>query len=163
MTGGNDALVASWMKSLNDAGVYTVNAEVKAKMDELFYGGYCDEQGTKAAIKEMFETENYLIDPHTAVAVNVYQQYLQETGDLETPAIIASTASPYKFAASVLEALTGERGQGSEFDKVAELSALTGTQIPQPIADLQQKPLRFAQVCNIAGMEMAVLGTLGIQ
>ena len=94
MTGGNDALVASWMKSLNDAGVYTVNAEVKAKMDELFYGGYCDEQGTKAAIKEMFETENYLIDPHTAVAVNVYQQYLQETGDLETPAIIASTASP---------------------------------------------------------------------
>lgn len=163
MTGGNDALVASWMKSLNDAGVYTVNAEVKAKMDELFYGGYCDEQGTKAAIKEMFETENYLIDPHTAVAVNVYQQYLQETGDLETPAIIASTASPYKFAASVLEALTGEKGQGSEFDKVAELSALTGTQIPQPIADLQQKPLRFAQVCNIAGMEMAVLGTLGIQ
>ena len=111
----------------------------------------------------MFETENYLIDPHTAVAVNVYQQYLQETGDLETPAIIASTASPYKFAASVLEALTGEKGQGSEFDKVAELSALTGTQIPQPIADLQQKPLRFAQVCNIAGMEMAVLGTLGIQ
>ena len=95
--------------------------------------------------------------------MNVYQQYLQETGDLETPAIIASTASPYKFAASVLEALTGERGQGSEFDKVAELSALTGTQIPQPIADLQQKPLRLAQVCNIAGMEMAVLGTLGIQ
>ena len=79
----------------------------------------------------MFETENYLIDPHTAVAVNVYQQYLQETGNLETPAIIASTASPYKFAASVLEALTNERGQGSEFDKVAELSALTGTQIPQ--------------------------------
>ena len=121
MTGGNDALVASWMKSLNDAGVYTVNAEVKAKMDELFYGGYCDEQGTKAAIKEMFETENYLIDPHTAVAVNVYQQYLQETGDLETPAIIASTASPISLPPACWRALTGERGQGSEFDKVAEL------------------------------------------
>lgn len=163
MTGGDDALVASWMKSLNDTGTYTVNAQVKSKMDDLFFGGYCDDQGTKASIKEMFDTENYLIDTHTAVAVNVYQQYLRKTGDTATPTIIASTASPYKFAASVLEALTGEKSEASEFDKVAELSALTGTPVPAAIAELQQKPLRFAEICNIPGMEMAVLGTLGIR
>lgn len=162
MTDGNDALVASWMKSLADTGAYTVDAQVKAQLDTVFYGGFCDDAGTKRSIKEMFDTENYLIDTHTAVAVNVYGQYVEETGDKATPTILVSTASPYKFAASVLEALTGEKREGNEFDTVAELSALTGTSIPAPIAELQQKPLRFAEVCNPAGMELAVLGTLGI-
>ena len=159
----DDAEARGYMEELARSGRYEVSPAIKGRLEKLFAAGFCDDAQTQKVIGRMWQEHRYLIDPHTAVAVNVYQQYLQETGDLETPAIIASTASPYKFAASVLEALTGERGQGSEFDKVAELSALTGTQIPQPIADLQQKPLRFAQVCNIAGMEMAVLGTLGIQ
>ena len=109
----------------------------------------------------MFDTENYLCDTHTAVAINVYGQYLKETGDNKTPTIIASTASPYKFAASVLDALVGEHG-GDEFSQVSELAAVSGTPVPAPLAELQNKPVRFQNVCAPEEMRRFVLNTLGL-
>ena len=89
--------VSGWMEELASTGKYEVNQKVFCKVKELFFGGFCDDNETAAVIRELLEEENYLCDPHTAVAVNVYRQYLQETGDT-APTIIASTASPYKLS-----------------------------------------------------------------
>lgn len=151
------------MKQLSETGAYTVDEAVKESVQNLFYSGCCDDQGTKQTIKMMYDTENYLCDTHTAVAVNVYHQYVEETGNREIPAIVASTASPYKFAASVLDALTDEQAAAGEFAMVEELSAVSGTMIPEPIAQLKEKKLRFDQVCSASGMKDVVLRMLAIQ
>lgn len=163
LTGRDDKKVSRWMKQLAETGKYTVDDDVKAKIQELFYSGYCDDQGTEQTIKMLYDTENYLCDTHTAVAVHVYDQYIAETDDKQTPTVIASTASPYKFAASVLEALTGEKSQRDEFSMVEELSAVSSTAIPQPIAQLKEKTQRFQQVCCISDMRKVVLEMLHIQ
>ena len=78
---------------------------MREQVQALFFGGYCDDQNTAATIRQLWEEEGYLCDTHTAVAVNVYRQYLQEENVQPVPTVIASTANPYKFSASVLEAL----------------------------------------------------------
>lgn len=92
------------MNALKSEGKYEVSDDVKAVINEKFYGGFCDDKNTEATIHEMFEQDKYLCDTHTAVAINVYKQYVEETGD-KTPSVIASTASPYKFSKAVLEAV----------------------------------------------------------
>lgn len=163
LTGGDDQKVSLWMKQLSETGAYTVDEAVKGKIQNLFYSGCCDDQCTKQTIKMMFDTENYLCDTHTAVAVNVYHQYVEETGNNQTPTIIASTASPYKFAASVLSALTGEQSAVDEFAMAEELSAVSGTVVPEPISQLKEKTIRFDQVCSAFEMKDAVLQMLDIQ
>ena len=108
LTGQDNNRVRAYMKSLSETGRYTVEEDVRKQLDELFYSGYCDDEKTKSAIKMMYDTENYLCDPHTAVAVEVYHEYVETTGDEETPTILVSTASPYKFSRSVLEAISGQ-------------------------------------------------------
>ena len=110
----------------------------------------------------MYENENYLCDTHTAVAVNVYKQYVSETGD-NTPVILASTASPYKFAQSVLTAVTDEKLPEDEFAMVDELSAKTKTAIPAPLAELKNAEVRFTFECEVDEMPKAVLDSLGIK
>ena len=89
-------------------------------------------------IAKLFREKHYLCDTHTAVAVNVYEQYLRETGD-RTPCVIASTASPYKFAKAVLSAVAPQEASGDEFTMVEKLSEVTGTPIPGPLADLKNR------------------------
>ena len=91
-----------------EPGRYEVDDDVKAKISELFWAGCCDDEQTQATIREIFESRQYLADTHTAVALNVYEQYVKEFGS-EVPTIIASTASPYKFAPAVLGAISKER------------------------------------------------------
>jgi len=166
MTDGNAEKVAGWMRQLNETGSYTVDAETLARIQALFYAGFCDDASTKRAIRSMKETENYLCDPHSAVAFEVYHQYVAETGDKETPTVVVSTASPYKFAASVLEALGSELyaqdGVNDEFEQVYQLSALTGVEVPQPIQALAGKPVRFEDVSSVADMRQAVLRLAGL-
>ncbi len=157
LTGGNDAQLRAWMGELSEKGRYSVGEELLSALRSVFYSGCCDDEATKQTIRTVFETENYLVDTHTAVAVNVYDQYVAETGDLSTPTIIASTASPYKFAASVLEALEGRQEDGDEFAMIGQLSAVSGTPVPAPIAALQGKELRFSNVCKEDGMKEVVL------
>ena len=161
LTGHDDKQVAAWQNSLKADGKYTVSDDVFAKLKELFYGGFCSEESTAETIKKTFDEFGYLIDTHTAVAVSVYDDYKKETGD-DRPVVIASTASPYKFAGSVLEAL-GEAVPESEFDAVKLLSEKTDTVIPAPIAALENAQVRFDNVCNKEDMNKVVLGRLGIK
>ncbi len=161
LTDGNAEKVAGWMKELSANGQYTVDEEVKEKLNALFYGGFCDDVHTQETIRTLYKEENYLCDTHTAVAVNVYQQYFAETGDT-TPAIIASTASPYKFAASVLEAVSEEALPEDEFAMVEALSACTKTPIPAPLSALREAEVRFTFTCKVEEMPQTVLKNLSI-
>ena len=107
----------------------------------------------------MFETNGYLIDTHTAVAFSALEQYRAETRD-DTPAIVASTASPFKFCASVLEAL-GERNIAQGLDALDQLTARTGQPAPAPLAGLRDKQVRFTQVVEKDRMADAVTALLG--
>lgn len=157
----DDKKTTEWQKSLKETGKYQVDADVKAKLDELFYGGYCDDEKTKATIKAVYDKYGYLCDTHTAVAISVYEDYKAKTGD-DKPVVIASTASPYKFAASVLEAL-GCKASDDEFETVEQLSKLTSTNPPTPINSLRGKQVRFNNICEPETMDDAVLDYLNIK
>ncbi|MBE6380747.1 MAG: threonine synthase [Lentisphaerae bacterium] len=134
---GNDAvLTARLMKELSEKGRYELPADVLAKLQSEFFGGYCDEQGTAGTISKLFKENNYLADTHTAVAANVLEQYRKATGD-QTLTVVASTASPYKFAASVLPALTDAAIPENGFEQLELLSKLSNTPIPAPLAGLK--------------------------
>lgn len=163
LQGNNSDKTAELMKSLSETGSYTVDSETLAKIKELFECGFCDDEGTNATIKEVFDSSKYLCDTHTAVAISVYENYRKSTGDT-TPTIIDSTASPYKFCASVLEAVKGENVEADEFAMVDELSSFTGAKVPAPIANLKGKTPRFEKnVCNKDEMADTVLNMLGIK
>ena len=135
------------------------NAEIKSK----FFGGFCDDEQTKATIKALFDTDNYLCDTHTAVAVNVYEQYVEQTGDT-TPSVIASTASPYKFSKAVLEAVSdGTNLPENEFDMVEKLFEVSNAPVPAPLAALKDKKARFSDVTEVNSMPQYVLDALNIK
>ena len=163
LSGNSDTETKDWMTSLKSTGKYEVSDDVKAVIKEKFYGGYCDDTQTKATINKLFEKDNYLCDTHTAVAVNVYEQYVKETGD-DTPSVIASTASPYKFSKSVLEAVSPDsKLPDTEFDMVDMLNDITGKKVPAPLADLKNKAVRFSDVTEVDNMQNYVLGALEIE
>lgn len=162
LSGDNDEVTRGWMNALKSEGKYEVSDDVKAVINEKFYGGFCDDKNTEATIHEMFEQDKYLCDTHTAVAINVYKQYVEETGD-KTPSVIASTASPYKFSKAVLEAVEPNATlPETEFDMVDELHKVSGAEVPAPLANLKNKTARFSDVTEVNDMENYVLGALGI-
>lgn len=161
LTDGNADKVAELMNSLNTEGVYSVDEDIKTKLNEYFWGGYCDDENTEKTIGDLYKNENYLADTHTAVAVNVYGQYVKETGDT-TPVVIASTASPYKFAKAVLASVTDETLPQDEFSMVDELSAKTKTAVPAPLASLKDAKERFSLVCEADEMPNVVTESLGV-
>lgn len=135
----NDAdAVRDLMEQLKRNGKYTVSAEVLKRLQAEFSGGFCDDEATADTIASMFRDHRYLCDTHTGVAVNVYRQYVEQTGD-RAPCVIASTASPYKFAASVLPAVCGDALPDNEFAMVEKLSEVTGTPVPAPLATLKDR------------------------
>lgn len=144
---GNDAVKNSeLMKSLSSTGVYTITDEMKKRLEE-FAGGYATEPETAATIKRIYESDNYIIDTHTAVAATVYDKYVKETGDT-TPTVIASTASPYKFTRSVMNAIDSEYDSKSDFELVDELSKLSKVNVPQAIEDIRTAPVLHDTVCD---------------
>lgn len=161
LSGGDSALIAQWMGELNSVGAYTVSGAVREKLQALFYGGFCGDEAAAGTIARTMKEHQYLIDPHTAVAVNVYEQYVEETGDHETPTVIASTASPYKFAGSVLSAL-GETPPEDEFEAIAALERVSGTSAPGQLSALQNKTERFTDLVAADGAADFVLQTIGI-
>ncbi|MBE6753615.1 MAG: threonine synthase [Ruminococcaceae bacterium] len=147
MSGCDCNAVRNWMEQLKTTGRYDVGADMTRQLGEVFWAGCCDDAQTKQEIRAMFEAEGYLCDTHTAVGLNVYRQYVEATGDT-TPTVIASTASPFKFAPSVLGSLTELDPQRNEFDIISELSVISGCAVPTPLAELSGKPVRFTNVCN---------------
>ncbi len=163
LSGENDAFVKNCMEGLFEDGHYTVDKSVYEKIRGVFEGGCCDDTATKNTIGNIFSRFHYLCDTHTAVAVQVYYNYLEKTGD-DTPCVIASTASPYKFSPAVLEAVGSKDAVGDDgFKMMQTLEALTGVKIPAPLAAIQNKPVRFDKVAARSEMTDVVLDMLGIQ
>ena len=163
LSGNDDKVTNEWMTALKTVGKYEVSDDVKAVINDKFFGGYCDDAQTQATISKLFEDNNYLCDTHTAVAVNVYEQYVEKTGD-NTPAVIASTASPYKFSKSVLQAVAPNAElPETEFDMVDKLNELTGMAVPAPLAGLKDKTARFSDVVKSEEMQDYVLKSLSIK
>ena len=161
MTGKKDTLISEWFGKLSAEGKYEVSDDVKAKLSEEFCAGFCDDEQTKATIHEIYEKYSYTCDTHTAVAVKVYEDYKKSTGDA-TKTIIASTASPYKFSAAVLEAIEGKTSDISEYEKVDRIAELSDIPVPSALADLKNKPERFNDVIDKNDQKAYVLKTLGI-
>ncbi len=156
---GDTAEVRGYMDQLAETGRYQVSGRVKDKLQKCFKGYFCDDRETQRVIRSMYDKHGYLIDTHTAVAFSALEQYRQETGD-DTPAVVASTASPFKFCASVLEAL-GETAPAHGLDALDQLSAKTGLPAPAPLAGLRDKQVRFTQVVEKDRMVDAVRSLLG--
>lgn len=161
MTDRNDETIREWFGKLAKDGKYEVSDDIKAKLSEEFYAGFCDDAQTKETIHEIYEKYSYTCDTHTAVAVKVYEDYKREIGDT-TKTIIASTASPYKFSASVLEAVQGKKSELDEYDMVAKLDDLSDIPVPAALADLKNKPERFSDSIEKEAMKEYVLRNLGI-
>ena len=160
LSGNNDKEVAALQDSLSKNGTFTVSDDIKRKMGELFWAGCCDDEETLKTIGKYFGEYSYLADTHTAVALNVYEQYIAAMGD-DRPTVIASTASPYKFANSVLSAISERKGD-SEFDTVKILSEVSHTEIPEPLMALENAEVRFKEICEKDNMLSAVYSALGI-
>ena len=133
--------VARWMKQLSEEGRYDVGTGLKALIRRDFEAGYCDDAGTAEEIARVWREYGYLIDTHTAVASRVLGDYRARTGD-RTPAIVVSTASPYKFCDSVLRAL-GEQTDAPGTELIGRLERVTGTTAPAPLSGLAGKKVRF--------------------
>ncbi|MBE6858697.1 MAG: threonine synthase [Ruminococcus sp.] len=161
MTDGNDALIREWFGKLASEGRYEVSDDVKAKLREEFCAGFCDDEQTKSAISAVYEKYSYTCDTHTAVAVKVYNDYKEATGDT-TKTVIASTASPYKFSAAVLEAIEGAKSDIEEYDMVEKLAELSKLPVPEALAGLRTKPERFSDVIEKSEQKAYVLGKLNV-
>lgn len=161
LSGGDDGEIRRLMEELRVKGRYAVPGAMLEKLRAQFAAGWCDDRQTADTIADVYKKYGYLCDTHTAVALHVYEEYRRRTGD-ETPAVVASTANPYKFSASVLEALGESRADEDEFDKVESLHALTGCPVPPPLAGLRGKAPRFTGVVDRREMEGAVLEMLGL-
>ncbi len=161
LNGEDDKQVTEWMNALVTDGKYTVSDEVFAAIKENFDAGCADDEKTFATIKATYEKDNYLLDTHTGVAVAVYNEYTERTGD-KTPTVIAATASPYKFPKAVLTALNGSAPDVGDFDMADALSEQTKTEVPAQLAGLKDKEIRFTNVCEVSGMEQQVYDLLKI-
>ena len=161
LCGQDDNQINTWFSELAKTGKYEVSDEVKTALKKDFCAGYCDDIQTEQTIKSIFDKYSYTCDTHTAVAVKVYEDYKSKTGD-KTKTIIASTASPYKFSSSVLEAIDGEKSTLDEFDMVEKLYEISQYDIPNELLVLKNKEIRFKQSIEKSEMKEFVLKTLGL-
>ena len=161
LCGEDDAQIREWFGSLAKTGRYEVTDAVKAALGAEFYAGCCSDEDTEKTIKATFDKYSYTCDTHTAVAVKVYNDYRAATGDA-TKTVIASTASPYKFSASVLEAIDGSKPDMDEFAMVDRLCELSKYEIPESLAALKNKEIRFKESIESADMKNFVLRSLSL-
>ena len=155
ISGHDDKLTAKRMQELKENGKYTITKEELDKIQTLFDAYYTTEEETKAAIFSENDFDGYVMDTHTAVAMSAYDAYVAESED-EHPAIIVSTASPYKFPADVYEAITGER-ENDAFEATRKLNEETALEIPEPLQGLKEKEVRFNDVIDKNDVAKAVL------
>lgn len=155
--------VALWMQSLQQSGAYQITPGMQEIVQDSFYADWCNDKEVLDTIREVWMNFGYLMDTHTAVAQHVYEQYYARTQD-PAKTVIVSTASPYKFASHVLQALQPETdiSQDDEFNVVRKLSEATSTAIPRAIQELQGKPILHQVHCAPNEMEDTLLEQLKI-
>ena len=161
LTGENAEKCAELMKSLSEGGEYTITEEMKAQLGD-FYGNFCSEEETANTISEIYKDSNYVIDTHTAVAAGVYKKYVSETDD-HLPTVIASTASPYKFTRSVMDALGEDHKDLDDFGLVDALSALSKVPVPRAVEEIRTAPVLHDKVVDAVDMPAAVKEILNIK
>jgi threonine synthase len=159
---GNDAKkTADFMKALSQDGSYQITDEMASQLKD-FYGNYASEQETAERIRQMYEDTGYVLDTHTAVASAVYKKYTAETKD-DTKTVIASTASPFKFTRSVMNAIDGKYEKLSDFELVDELSKISNVDVPKAIDEIRTAPVRHNTVCDKTEMKAQVKRFLGLE
>ena len=156
---GDCAEVSRLMAGLKTCGKYQVSPAILEKLQSEFWGGFCDDDSAASAIRKLFAEHNMLCDTHTAVALDVVEQYRKATKDA-TPCVIASTASAYKFAPAVLPALTDEALPADGFQIIEKLSSVTGTPIPAPLAGLNTREVLHKNCISKSDMAKFILDVL---
>jgi threonine synthase len=164
LTGHDSQRVNQWMEELKNTGRYEVDEPTRSQVQETFWSDYATDTETLESITAAWAKYHYLLDTHTAVALNVYEKYRKQTGD-NSCTILASTASPFKFGTSVAQAiLSPELIKGkNEFELLEALSVETGMSIPEGIKDLDKRKIRHHTVTSAAEMEETVLSFLSIK
>ncbi|MCI7812574.1 MAG: threonine synthase [Lachnospiraceae bacterium] len=160
IAGADAKMDADFMASLSRDGKYQITDAMKAELSD-FYGNYADEKETAEEISDLYQKTGYVIDTHTAVASKVYRKYKNEAKD-ETCTVIASTASPYKFTRSVMNAIDHKYDDMSDFELVDELSKISKTVVPNAIEEIRTAPVLHNTVVEKNEMKAAVLRFLNI-
>lgn len=159
-TGCNASQTADLMASLAENGSYTVNETMRQRMAD-FIGGFATRQEDEDAIRKVYKDTGYVLDTHTGVACAVYGKYRADASDA-TKTVIASTASPYKFSRSVMEAITGEELPEDEFSVIDCLHKVSGLEIPQAVEEIRSAQIRHTRECETEEMKKTVAEILGI-
>ena len=161
IAGADAAKDVTLMQNLAAEGKYEITDEMKAQLKD-FYGNYASEKETAEEIAEVYKKTGHIMDTHTAVASRVYRKYVAETGD-QTKTVIASTASPYKFTRSVMDAIDAEKYKGmGDFELVDALSELSGVKVPQAIEEIRTAPVLHKNVVETEDMPKIVKQFLNI-
>ena len=139
------------MEALTLQGVYEINESMRNNLKD-FIGGWATAEETAEAIREVYQNHGYVIDTHTAVAASVYNKYVNDSKDL-TKTVIVSTASPYKFTQSVLEAIAPDSLPADDYEQAKVLKSISGVTIPKAVEELRQAPVLHNMVCETSQMQ----------
>ena len=161
IAGNDSAKNKELMEELKTDGKYEITDEMKAELKD-FYGNYASEDETAATIKDLYDKTGYIIDTHTAVASTVYSKYKNETKDT-TKAVIASTASPFKFTRSVMNAIDTKYDSMGDFELVDELSKIGNVKVPNAIEEIRNAKVLHDTVCEVDEMQNVVKNFLEIK
>lgn len=163
MSGRDAGQVSGWMTSLARDGCYDVGEPFRKEIGKLFHGDWTDGPATLQAITDTWRDHRYVPDTHTAVAIDVWKRYVQQTGD-RTPTVVAATASPFKFSDHVAGALFGAEALAGkdEFDLLDLLAAKTGWPIPTGLDNLRTRPIRHTEHCGADRMRQTVVSLLAL-
>lgn len=148
------------MEQLSKGGTYQITEEMRSQLAD-FYGNFATEEETADAIKALYQNTGYVIDTHTAVATCVYEKYVKDTKD-STKTVIASTASPFKFTRSVMDAIDSKYDSMGDFELVDELSKIANVKVPNAIEEIRTAPVLHDTVVDVPDMPAAVKNVLGI-
>ncbi|MBO5215966.1 MAG: threonine synthase [Clostridia bacterium] len=146
LSGRDCELTAKRMESLAKTGAYEIEGDELSLLQKHFYAEWADEEEVSDEIGELFDETGYIMDTHTAVALNVYDKYIADTDD-ETFTVVLSTASPYKFVSAVLDAI-GEKVPKSDADALALLEEVTALDLPRSLSELPTLKKRFTSVID---------------
>ena len=149
------------MTELKTKGSYAITGEMKANLAD-FVAGYATEEQVAKTIHDIYEDTGYVMDTHTAVAATVYKAYREDSKD-DRKTVIASTASPYKFAGSVMSAIDSKYKGQDDFKLIEELQKVSGTEIPNAIKEIMNAEIRHNTECDVDQMEQTVKNILGVK
>ena len=160
IAGENDDKNREMMEQLSKGGTYQITEEMRSQLAD-FYGNFATEEETADAIKALYQNTGYVIDTHTAVATCVYEKYVKDTKD-STKTVIASTASPFKFTRSVMDAIDSKYDSMGDFELVDELSKIANVKVPNAIEEIRTAPVLHDTVVDVPDMPAAVKNVLRI-